>query len=216
MRKSFGFWAQTLMLAAMPLVACGENIAGGGSNTNTGSGNNAPPSDYPSGPYGVRQGAIIENLRFAGYLSERPDGGPLLDQTFDDDLSLAELRRLDYEFAIIAVAASWCVPCQLEAEVLPDKFRAWADAGGIVMSILVEEDQVGRPAARVHLDSWIDRYRMNYTMVHDPRGEFQRAIGIVEYPTNMLVELKTMRIEEIAFQADEEFLDFVDARLGTR
>jgi hypothetical protein len=201
-----------LSFAALLVAACGENVVGGG-EPSPDAGPAGTPDGYPAGPYGTDEEAVLQDLVFAGYVKTSPDG-LTQDATFDDAVSLAELRALGAaRYLLLNVAAEWCLPCQQEAQVLPGKYARWAPAGALVVGVLTEDAEV-QPAGRDRLDAWIRLYRSNYTMLHDPRGEVARVLAPSTMPVNLLIDLETMKIVRRRIGDDPGFFDFVDQRLG--
>jgi len=190
------------------LTACGDNVVGGG---NTPDASTVAP-DYPAGPYGVTMGAVLENMSFSGYVNQGPDDG-LVSATGFEELSLADMRKLGYRYVLINVAAEWCEPCQEEALSLPTDFVRWAPRGGYVMSVMTE-DKDRAPASRAALDRWVESFKMNYTMLHDPKDEITRVIAPPQLPTNMIVDVEKMEILRIEYGSTLEFFDLFDAILG--
>ena len=167
--------------------------------------------DYPTGPYGAVTGSILENLNFAGFFSEGPQTG--LSNKFAEGIDFQQVRELDaYRFMLINVAAEWCTGCRVEAQLLPGKFAAWAENGGYVFSIIIE-DTFTRPAARSNLERWLSTYPLNYTMVHDPQGLINDRFAPTGLPLNVIVDLDTMEILNQRVGEDLRFLDIFESTL---
>ncbi len=197
--------------AAFALAGCGDNVVGGDPSPDAGM--NVGPGGYPAGPYGVEENQVLQNLTFAGFLTAAPSTD-LLQGTYVDAVSLDDLRRITgYRYLILNVAAEWCTPCKMEAQVLPAKFSRWAERGGLVLGVLTENAQV-EPATRERLEAWVRSYQTNYTMVHDPRGEIARVLAPATMPLNLFIDMESMTILRRRVGDDPQFFDYVDGRLG--
>ncbi len=164
------------------------------------------PSPYPSGPYGNVVGDVLEDMHLAGYVTATP--GDIRAVTYASSVRLSELRELGYRFALLSGGAAWCVPCREEAMALPGHFTTWAAKGGLVISVLTENESF-TPADQPRLDQWIREFSPNHPMLHDPRGVFNRVLQPTTYPVNVVVELETMEIERVSFGVDMDvFTDF--------
>ena len=170
-------------------------------------------SVFPSGPYGIETGQTLQNMTFAGYVNESPSEGLVTGDGFVDSFSLQDVRELvGYRFALINLAAEWCIGCRDEAKELPGDFARWADKGGFVMSIMTE-NQAFQQATRSVLDDWIAQFEMNYTMLHDPAFEIPNKVGPTAMPVNIMVDLDTMEIIRIRQGDDPEFFAFFESQL---
>jgi hypothetical protein len=189
---------RTVVGLAIVLVACDPNIVGApldsGLFPEDAGDVDAGPNTYPPGPYGISEGDILQNLSFAGYVSQRPEDGVVSGLSYTDPVTLDDLRQLSgYRYLLLNFAAEWCVPCQGEAQVLPGHYAEWAPKGGLVASVLTEDSNT-LPATKRDLESWINAYDTTYTMVHDPRGETLRVLAPPTMPLNLIIDLSTMRI----------------------
>lgn len=201
------------------VVACGPKIVGGDlvrpdaglSEQDAGEQTNA----YPEGPYGVTEGETLQNMTFAGYVNQAPEDGFVGDSGYVERFSLQDIRQLGYRYLLFNVAAIWCVSCQVEAQELPSDFEKWAPLGGYVVSVL-KEDAFFEPATKAHLDQWISSYSTNYTMLHDPRGEIDFVLAPAALPTNVMIDLETMKILRVRQGDDPEFFSFFETRLEQR
>ncbi len=174
-----------------------------------------PRDDYPQGPYGAAEGDTIANMVFQGYWNAEPGEG-LVSASGYEEVSLSRiraLRSLGYQYLLLNVSGEWCVPCQQEARILPGKFSAWAQRGGYVLGIIVEDKRF-RVATKETLDVWVDLFQMNYTMVHDPQAFVRDQIAPAAMPTNLMIELETMRVLRRSVGEDPSFFDFFEQTLG--
>lgn len=165
---------------------------------------------YPPGPYGVAEGDTLEDLAFAGYAPATPMA--VAGMEYDAEVKLSELRAFGYRYALVSGAAAWCEPCRDEAEQLPGHFTRWATKGGLVITILTENEGF-TPADKARLDRWIVEFAPNHPSLHDPQGFVNRILQPASYPVNLVVELETMRLEVVSFGLDEDLAEVFEAIL---
>lgn len=150
----------------------------------------SPPLDYPAGPYGMKVGQTFAEFELEGYR----DG---VEWT---RIKLRDLYDPRGEKGITAIyltiGASWCPSCQGEANLLPSKYPAYKAKGARFFSVLVQ-DASRRPASRTTLDSWIERYKINFDIVADPTfASIPNAAsgGSIGLPYDMAIDPRTMRV----------------------
>lgn len=202
----------TLSLALV-LAACGDNVVGG-EGMDGGLEDAAAQAGYPSGPFGVDEGQVLQNLSFAGYVVGSPGEGSAVSGSYREAVSLQDLRELgSYRFMLLNVAAEWCVPCQEEAQILPSKFTRWAERGGLVAVVLTEDARF-RTATKDDLDRWGTRYQSNHPMLHDPERAILGSLAPSTMPLNLMLDIQTMRILRRRVGNDPTFFDYFEEQLG--
>lgn len=189
--------ALTMLLVAQ--LGCDENLVGerpdsGADVPDSGLDAGVEDDPYPGEPYGGFLGDTVGNFTFSGYINDHPSEGPVEASGYVEGFTLQDIRRLGtYDYALINVAAEWCAGCRIEARQIPNLYEGWADKGGYVISVIIEQDN-GTLAEKVHLDTWISTYPINYTMVHDPNNFISPSFGTDVLPLNVIVDLRTMTI----------------------
>ena len=169
-----------------------------------------PVVGYPDGPYGVENGDVLDNLAFSGFFTETATSG--LSSAYEP-FDLQRIRAIGrYRFLLLNVAAEWCTGCRVEAQLLPGRFLEWAQRGGYVLSVIIE-DTATRPASRTVLDRWRATYQMNYAMAHDPQAEINGRFAPPGLPLNVIVDLETMEIVDQRLGEDLRFLDAFESLL---
>lgn len=214
------------------LVGCGSEGGEGPTprpfdrelDTSVSGGPEAPPGAvaYPEAPYGYSIGSIIPNLRFFGW---RNPQASQYDPARLETLSLADYYDPDgsggARLLHVNLGAVWCAYCRaehaggryqtqtgailvyrpIETEIAERQARGFRYLG-----VLVQDDR-GGPAGEAELVAWAEEYRMTVPFVLDGND----TLGMVRvsqgsFPTNFLIDPRTMRIEAIIDGADPEGL----------
>ncbi len=183
-RRSFFF---ALATAAMVLAGCAQ-----GTGNSTG---NEPVNrtEYPEGPYGVADGAIIENHAFV-----RPDGSTLDFQAIREDESKSLL--------LISTAAGWCTACIEEQGFLEAQYTAKGD-DGLTVLVSLFEDRDFQPADPALAEAWIETHDLTFPVVADAPFVLGDYYDPEVTPMNMLVELNTMEILHIVTGTDQSAIE---------
>ena len=163
---------------------------------------------YPAGPYGVSVNRVIQNFTFPGYVTAG-SGVKINTLPKSETLDLQTLRNLldgngnRFRFLLLDISAGWCPPCNTEAQELglqgikSGKNANWASRGGIFATVLVEGYNESTEAAPVAADieTWANAHAVQSSLLYDP-GQSLIAQGISPsaFPTNLVVDLRTMRI----------------------
>jgi hypothetical protein len=202
-----------LSLCFATFSACGPNIV---SDVDSGNpimdaGNNMPDAGsnpYPAGPYGVSVNRIIQNFSFPGYFTTvagvKVNGFPI-----NNNLDLQAMREATdqngkpFRFLLLDISAGWCPPCNQEAQDLgtsgTDKTRVgdWFSRGGLFVTVLEEGYNESTAAAPVeaNIETWINAHSAQSSVLYDPtQSLIAQGISPSAFPTNLVVDLRTMKI----------------------
>ena len=99
---------------------------------------------------------------------------------------------------LLGMSAVWCGPCNEEASsVLPGKYTQYKPMGGEFLVNLADSLTPGKPADQMALDSWVDRYNVDYPLVIDPGYKLASIWKTPAWPANYIVDTRSMRITTI-------------------
>jgi hypothetical protein len=169
--------------------------ADGGSATSSGTGSGsgaadggsaAPPCVPPAGPYGTRQGSVLDpSMAWQGVAA----GGATTTIKLSDYYDCDGTRGVNA--LLIDVSAAWCGACQSEAPEVDQKLAgSWGQEGVKVLTLMIE-DEGGSPATVQTAKSWSTSFGLSHVAVAaDPQGTFQ----VTSLPTNILVDPRTMKV----------------------
>src|SRR5437762_8782472 len=126
---------RVLLLAStlLALNGCGSHV----DPTMNRTGDTSSAVDYPAGPYGYKEGSVIENIQFTGKI-------PMAAGTNYSTLPMQKITLNDFhhdstvKILFLVGAARWCGPCNMEApavKMLADKYRA---QGVQLLDVVVE------------------------------------------------------------------------------
>lgn len=175
---------------------------------------------YPSGPYGVGVGSIIQNYDFIGYAdavantatmqaislgdfynphafdaSYQPAAGQPDDRLVATGTGYELAGKLKPTVLLVQVASVWCGPCNQEAaDVLPPKHALYAPCGGEFLLNLADGPTSGVSATPKSLYNWTKQYDVNYPAAIDPEYRLGALFVQSVYPQNMIVDTTTMKI----------------------
>lgn len=212
-----------IKIAALSLAACGSDPREGIEPPDLGplpapvvtdaSERSSLRDRYPQGPYGANEGAILENMRFDGYLDPSPERA-LHEGPFSIGVELQDFRRdrPQLKYLLLNVAAEWCAGCRVEAEAFVERSPGWRNRGGEIFSVLIEDRNLN-PALPFHLERWSRLLLLNYPTVHDPEGFVERVLRPAVLPLNLIIEVDTMEILESHEGEDLGFLSTFDELL---
>ena len=181
------------------------------------------PAAYPSGPYGVNVGSVIENYQFIGYRDAKaehtttqtiqladfynphgkdPSYKPATpaddDRIFAADSGYANAGKLKPTALLIQIASVWCGPCNEEAAtILPVKHALYAPCGGEFLLQLADSATPGTAATQKNLTSWTVKYKVDYPGVIDPSYKLDPLYILNAYPQNFAIDTTTMKIVEV-------------------
>lgn len=140
----------------------------------------AATGDYPAGPYGTTEGAIIENHSF-------------YDPAAGTDVSFEDLRNTDKKLLLLTSGAGWCSACKLEATELEPKYDEYGPQGLEIWSTLFQ-DFNGNPATEGFWNNWKAQFNPNYPLLLDADFVLSAYFNPDSAPMNMLIRLDTMEI----------------------
>ncbi|MSP74272.1 MAG: TlpA family protein disulfide reductase [Myxococcales bacterium] len=146
-------------------------------------------SDYPVGPYGKAEGAVLEDLTL-----KSGDGAPFRLSSLHQDCG----RRL----LLVSTSAGWCTACIEEQPKLQALHEQYAAAGLVVM-VAFFEDANFEPAKLRNVQDWKERYGLDFPVLLDEAFVFGDYYDRESTPMTMLVELETMTILRIMNGFDE-------------
>ena len=158
--------------------------------------------EYPSGPYGVEKGEVIENLSFT-----LPN---------EDPFELNDLYQVDHNrLLLISTSAEWCTACIKEQPKLKELYETYHPFGLNVMVSLFQTNDFF-PASAELAQSWKERYELPFVVVADPQepSTFSPYYDINLTPMTMLVDVQTMEIIYLTQGFDEDQVtDLIKSRL---
>jgi len=206
---------------AWPLVALAFTTGGCGDNTPkippellNGGGCAAP--DYPSGPFGSKEGDTLANACFKGFRFPSREAhveSSLETVAFSDYYDKTGSRGV--RLLLINTAAVWCSACRTEHETLSAKNDQYSPAGLRIVSTLFQ-DVKRDPATLEDLSTWVDTFSSDYTMVLDPDYQLGTYASADTAPLNLVVDARTMKIEKKVLGDQPTILwPFIDAALAS-
>lgn len=211
------------VLGAMALIGCGNTSGSGGGDDGAlapefpdGTGQQAHGAKaYPAGPYGIGKGSIIANYKFVGYANAMKINNalqsieladfynPTGDGVYEEG-SVFEVGAPKPKVILIDVASVWCGPCNYEADqVLPGLYAKYKPQGGEFLLNLADGATPGKAATSKNLFNWTTKYDVDYPAVIDPTYKLSALFDQDAFPTNMIIDTKTMTIVTVYAGAPE-------------
>jgi thiol-disulfide isomerase/thioredoxin len=94
---------------------------------------------------------------------------------------------------VLDISATWCQPCQQEAQEFDPQFaKSWSAEGVVVMTIMYQDGNQNPATAQTALD-WINQFSLKHVaVVAGPTFDFVPSTGAI--PTLALVDPRTMKI----------------------
>lgn len=115
-----------------------------------------------------------------------------------------DIRQLKSKYLFLNYWGTWCGPCIAEIPSLRDIYNKTSRDSLEVISIAWERDEVSSKTLQKFLSShnmkWLNA--ISYQTKVDFNNPFITQIGINVYPTNIIVNLKTMKIEWLGIGND--------------
>lgn len=154
---------------------------------------------YPPGPYGTRVGDVVDpSLVWHGYVDDSGQPTTISIGDFQDCEGTKGVRAL-----LIDESATWCGDCVSEAtQIEPLVGAKWEDEGVRVLTLMAQDAQES-PATTDTALSWRNEFALTKGAVcADPEWTMKRW-GVAQdggdngFPTNVLVDPRTMRIVAI-------------------
>ena len=222
-----------LMLAGCSSSAIedAQGSAAGGGSTNAGgtaavAGSKQAPSgepdyrkqDYPAGPYGVGEGATLENLAFLGWRDPVAAGYDIAQL---EPVHLADFYnpdgRSEIRYLWINASAVWCTVCQAEMrDIKNNDIKATFGAKGVQLIGTLFEDNATGPAKPLDLKRWgeLPAHSIDYPLVLDPGFKLGAYFTSDATPLNLLVDARTMRIVSATMGYSSDYWQRVDELLA--
>jgi hypothetical protein len=131
-----------------------------------------------------------------------------------------------FRYAFVDISGAWCPHCQQEATDLPGAannpsgsagpsgsggpyangyVKEWLSEGGIVFSILVQNDNNSAPATTSTLFNWVKDYQINYPISIDAEENMVSSTQIKAWPGNVIVRLNDMVVVDSVLGAGDSF-----------
>ncbi|MDW8251799.1 MAG: hypothetical protein RMJ98_21085, partial [Myxococcales bacterium] len=197
---------------AAPEVLRAGNSAGSGGTSNTGSsglggtsgaggtidpGGKGEEAPYPSGPFGLEVGDIVQNFKFTGL---RNPAAVNFSTAVTETIALSDYYNPNSDptkprFLVVTSSARWCTFCKQEAvaSMKPDHYPYWKEKGVEFLVTLFDNETPGEPATFKDLEIWTKTYKITYPSALDPNppklGVF---FNLDAAPFNMILDLKDM------------------------
>ncbi len=159
---------------------------------------------YPAAPYGIREGQVIPDFEFFGFYDYMNLGAqitpialadfynPTGDEVFPEGHPFA--GRAKPKIVVMIVSASWCPPCQAEAETdIPEKRDEYKD-DVVFLSTLTDGPNPGTAATFADLENWTKTFPVDYPMAIDPANQIHDLYPRAAFPANMMIRTDTMQI----------------------
>jgi hypothetical protein len=210
------------LLLASSVAACADDRPESSSPTGETNQPASVPMDYPPGPYGTSKGSVVARYQFKGFQNPRVESGSMQpiqladfynphaddpgyapsDATQDDRLfpsgSLYGSNAPKPRALSISVSSVWCGACQKEAKlVLPGKHLFYKPLGGEFMVQLNDGPAPGHAASQQDLLGWTTKFQVNFPATLDPSRQLDALFVTSAYPTNIILDTRTMRIVEV-------------------
>lgn len=179
-------------------------------------------TDYPPGPYGTTKGSIVARYQFTGYKNALTQSDsmqaihladfynphaddpsyvpedPAQDDRFFPAGSLYGSRAPKPRALSISVSSGWCGACKKEAKmVLPVRHLLYKPLGGEFLVQLNDGPAPGQAAVQQDLLNWTSQFQVNFPATIDPERQLDALFVTSAYPTNIILDTRSMRIVEV-------------------
>lgn len=165
----------------------------------------SPAAAYPSGPYGVAVGDVMQEATFFGFRNgEAAEAGDLESIAISDFYDPDDAKGIDLIF--VSIAAVWCGPCQTEKRMFPEIIASLQEdnLGVAFFQDLYEGINPGTSATLEELVKWQSGRqnrttlewvgRIDFPVVIDPKSKMSAYFDKNGIPYSLLVDAKTMKI----------------------
>jgi hypothetical protein len=212
------------ILPAIALTACGSNNAGVSKELLDAVRDLNRPSDaggstsYPSPPYGVSSGDVVQDLCFQGWTDPAKadfDPSKLSKICLSDFHADPSVRLL-----LVESCAIWCVACKFEyggSGDRPSLEKQLDDrrSKGFRVIGTIFQNGAGGPAAPSDAVQWASVYSLSFPFAVDSDHQLGLFTSPNVAPFNLLIDTRTMKIV-LALEGDEPAVLFgkVDELLG--
>lgn len=177
-----------LPLLALPALGCSSTTT----PPATSGGNPCHPTggaSYPKSGCGTNKGQLIDDYSWTGRLAGISSPVTTLDlhDYYNPDGSKPG------KFMFITVSAFWCQACKDEAKQLNGVLTTYGPKGVVIVTDIAQKLDK-RPADATDVDTWIQTYALNTSVVTDPDFVLQTFFDPSTMPLDLIVDLKTMQI----------------------
>lgn len=160
----------------------------------------SPAATYPSGPYGVAIGDVMQDATFFGFRNaEAAEAGDAVSIALSDFYDPDGEKGIDLLF--ISIGAVWCQPCQIEKRMFPEIIASLRrdDAPVAFFQNLYEGGTPGTPSTLRDLERWQvgsrnGTGRLDFPVVIDPKAKMSAYFDSNSIPYSFIVDAKTMTI----------------------
>jgi len=178
--------------------------------------------DYPPGPFGTGEGAIVPNLEFRGW---RAPAEAEYDPTRFETIRLSDFYNPDgsrgnAKLLLINASAVWCSVCRAEMKDFRDAdiYNQYKERGLEILGVLFEDNNYN-PATPADLATWGSprNFDIKFPLVLDPGFKIGAFFASDATPLNLLVDLRTMEILDTTMgydsTASSNYWSVIDALL---
>ena len=162
------------------------------------------PLDDGDHPYtgGWHIGACRDDIVSSGNAVGQIAEDFVLTDQFGEDLRLHDF--CDRQVLLVS-AATWCGPCQLEADDLQHWFETYETAGFIVITLIGEDNGGGIPT-RADAEAWVEAFDLTHPVVVDPQWRITARFtgyGELLLPANhqLAAGLEVLQVDTLVSEA---------------
>jgi hypothetical protein len=148
-------------------------------------------SDYPCGPYGFAEGAVIADITVMGQRDSDGNGSAV-------DDPIAPIHLSDYfhdttlKGLVIIIGAENCVPCQNEQPDLVATYNKHKPQAAFLEAIV--QGAGGAPADQSVIDGWATNYMLPFDLTADPTSALASYYPANTFPSAMAIRTSDMTI----------------------